>query len=249
MLGCAARKVESSLARPPRKAARQASPSGTEIMVAKKPRAIRNGRCRCCSLPAGEQARLELLYCGGASKESLSKEFGVSRFAVMRHVKNHLSQRRRAELLAGPTRVHDLANAAAKESKTLLEYFGIARSVLFNQFLAAAEANDRNGVAAIAPRLLDSLRELGKIMGELRALSGITINNNVLNIGSYPAYPELEAGLLEVIRMHPQTRQDILALLAKLEVNTAPGPNGAPYAMIEGEAFRAEEIVEDADVA
>jgi hypothetical protein len=207
------------------------------MMVAKKPRKIRNGRCTICCMPADEQARLELLYCGGASKESLSKEFGVSRFAVMRHVKNHLSQKRKLELMAGPVRVHDLANAAAKESKTLLEYFGIARSVLFNQFLSAAEANDRNGVAAIAPRLLDSLRELGKLTGELRALSGITINNNVLNIGSDPAYPELEAGLLEIIRKCPQAREDILALLAKLEATTTPGLLAAEPLLIDGEAI------------
>jgi hypothetical protein len=208
-------------------------------MVAKKPRAIRNGRCTICCMPADEQARLERLFCGGASKESLAKEFGVSRFSVMRHLRNHLSQRRKAELMAGPVRVHDLANAAAKESKTLLEYLGITRSVLFSQFLAAAEASDRNGVAAIAPRLLDSLRELGRLTGELRSMAGLTITNNILSISSDPSYPELEAGLLRLIERHPAARADVLELLATLEASSTPAPsNGASaFPMIEAEAL------------
>jgi hypothetical protein len=214
-------------------------------MVARKPRSIRNGRCTICTMPADDQARLERLFCGGASKESLAREFSVSRFAVMRHVRNHLTQKRKAELMAGPIRVHDLANAAAKESKSLLEFLAITRSVLFSQFLSAAESNDRNGVAAIAPRLLDSLRELGRLTGELRSLAGISITNNVLNVHADPSYPELESGLLRLIERHPQTRQDVLELLATLEANAAPPPNGAAVfpALIEGDVL---EVAADA---
>jgi hypothetical protein len=213
-------------------------------MVAKKPRTIRNGRCHICSLPGDEQARLERLFCGGASKESLAREFGLSRFAVMRHVKNHLTAKRKAELMAGPVRVHDLANAAAKESKTLLEYLGITRSVLFSQFLAAAEAGDRNGVAAIAPRLLDSLRELGRLTGELRTMAGISITNNVLNVHADPSYPQLEDGLLRLIEKHPAARDDVLALLAELEATSAaPERNAAgAFPMIEGHALEVADV-------
>jgi hypothetical protein len=66
-----------------------------------------------------------------------------------------------------------------------------------------------------------------------------------LNVTSTPEYPELEAGLLELIRKHPQVRDDVLALLGKLE--TTASPNGAPNPLIEGSAFVAEEIEADAN--
>jgi hypothetical protein len=48
----------------------------------------------------------------------------------------------------------------------------ITRTVLFNQFLNAAESRDRAGVAHIAGRLLDSLREFARLAGELHEVSG-----------------------------------------------------------------------------
>jgi hypothetical protein len=211
------------------------------LKMPRKPRSY--ALCKVCRLPAGERARLEMLSVGGASASSLAKQFGLSHDGVSRHLRNgHLSDRRRAELVAGPARLNDLVNAAAKESKSLLEYLSIVRSVTFNQFLACAEAGDAAGVANVGSRLIDSLKELGKLTGELRQLSGITINQNTLNVIADPAYPDLEAGLLEIVRKFPAARDDVLALLARLEAQTSPpGPNGSSFPMIECEAVDAGE--------
>jgi hypothetical protein len=209
------------------------------------------GRCSCCSLPADQRAVLERLHVGGASDESLARRFGMSRWSVARHTQNHLSQARRFELCAGPVKVGELVNRAADESKSLLEYLGVMRSVLFSQFLAAAEAGDRHGVATVSQQLLASLRELGKITGELRTMAaGISVVNNTINVSSTPEYLLLEEGLRKVIQRHPDAREDILELMAALDaMSTSPGPNGASYpALIEGEAFRAEEIEVGANV-
>lgn len=219
-------------------------------MTGAQPRKSRKGgqpgRCSICTHP--DRVSIEMLKCQGASMGAIAAQFPpISRFAIMRHFRSHVSDRKRAELLAGPARIHDLANAAAKESKSLLEYLRIMRSVLFNQFLASAEANDRLGVVNVSSQLLASLKELGKMTGELRQLSGITINQNVLNITADPGYPALETGLLEIVHRHPAVRDDVLALLARLEeASTAPGPNGSPFACIEGSA---EEIEAPANVA
>ena len=207
------------------------------------------GRCLCCSLPADKRAVLERLHCGGASDESLARRFGMSRWSVARHTAAHITQERQFELYAGPVKVGELVNKAAEESKTVLEYFAVMRSVLFSQFLAAAEAGDRHSVAGVAAQLLASLKELGRITGEMRTMAaGVTITNNVLNINSAPEFPLLEEGLRKVIQRHPDAREDILALMEAIEAaSTSPGPNGSPYAMIEGSAFRAEET-EAADV-
>jgi hypothetical protein len=108
------------------------------------------------------------------------------------------------------------AHEAGSSSRSLLDYFAITRSVLFNQFLACAEAGDRAGVAYIAAKLLDVLREHGRITGELRQLSGVTINNNTLNIISSPEFLRLQDGLLRIARAHPEVRVELMKLVHNL---------------------------------
>jgi hypothetical protein len=191
-------------------------------------RHLRVRQCKVCNHP--ERARIEMLRVGGAGLDALAKEFRASKDSLFRHFKNHFSDRRRAELMAGPARVEGLANAAAAESKGLLEYLGITRSVLFSQFLACAEAGDRAGVSLIAGRLLESLRELGRLTGELRQLSGITVNNT-LNIVSSPGF------LGRILR---RRRQSLICYAIDSRPDM-PKPNGGhpPMMLIEGEALHA----------
>ena len=114
--------------------------------------------------------------------------------------------------------------------------------MLFNQFLAAAEAGDRPGVANVAGRLLESLRELGRLTGELRQiLSSMSITNNTLNLIASPAFLALQEGLLLIARTHPTAKGDIVVLLRGLDAKTETlKPNGVDYPrMIEGEAVNA----------
>jgi hypothetical protein len=148
-----------------------------------KTRPVRIAQCQLCG--HGERGRIEALRVAGVSLRVLSMQFGVSKDIIHRHFKSHVSPLRRAELTAGPAKVAQLANAAADETRGLLDYLAITRTVLFNQFLNAAEAGDRPGVAHIAGRLLDSLRELGRLTGDLRqAAAGISVTNNVVNLAA-----------------------------------------------------------------
>lgn len=203
------------------------------------PRAIRPGVCAICTHK--DRARIELLRVGGVSLKALARQFDISKDSVWRHFRTHVSDRRKAELLAGPARVEQLANAAADESRSLLEQLQIVRSVLLNQFLNAAEAGDRAGIANVAGRLLESLRELGRLTGALREVSGITVNHNVLNLFASPEFTALQEGLLRLARTHPGARADIVALLRSLDAEPhAPAvePKSAEHGlpMIEGAA-------------
>ena len=203
------------------------------------PRELRIAQCQTCSHP--NRARIEMLRVGGASLDALARQFEVSRDSIHRHFKNHVSQRRRAELTAGPAKVEQLATAAADKSKGLLEYLVITRSVLFNQFLIAAEAGDRPGVANVAGRLLESLRELGKLTGELRQVSGFTINNNTVNLIASPEFLALQEGLLGVARKFPEARRDLISVLRTLDSGPSmPKPSGAHPPIIESEAMHVE---------
>jgi hypothetical protein len=131
-------------------------------------------------------------------------------------------------LVAGPAAVEQLAQAAAEESKSLLDYLAITRAVLFNQFLNAAEAGDRAHVANVAGRLLESLREIGRITGELREVSGLTINHNTINLFGSPEFLALQEGLLTIARQHPAVKADIVALLRNLDAKPLGGGLPAP---------------------
>jgi hypothetical protein len=207
--------------------------------MATKARSLRPAQCGACM--HAERARLEALRVGGVPLRVLAKQFSLSKDVIHRHFKSHVSPQRKAELMAGPAKVEQLANAAADESRGLLDYLGITRTVLFNQFLNAAEAGDRTGVANVAGRLLESLRELARLTGELRDVSGISITHNTLNVGGSPEFAALSKGLLTIARAYPAARVDIVALLRGLDAPLAPAPkpNGGHPPMIEPEAVHA----------
>jgi hypothetical protein len=188
-----------------------------------KPRTVRPGVCIVCMHP--KRSQIEMLRAGGATLRAIAKRFGepLDKDNISRHFRNHVSRERRAELLAGPARVEQLANAAADESRSLLEQLQIVRAILLNQFLVSAEAGDRQGVVSLAGQLIQALRELGRVTGELRELSGVTINRNVINLFATPEFTRLQAGLLKVARAHPAARSDIVALLRSLDAAPAAG--------------------------
>jgi hypothetical protein len=170
-----------------------------------------------------------MLVVGGASHRAVAKRFGggLNKDNLSRHFRLHMTREERAGLMAGPARVEELATAAADESRGLLEQLQIVRSVLLSQFLTAAEAGDRTSVALISGRLIESLRELGKLSGELREVSGINITQNVVTLFASPEFTRLQTGLLSVCRSHPAARADIVALLRSLDAAPSTGLVGA----------------------
>ncbi len=170
---------------------------------------------------------------GGASLNSLVEMFGgtFSRDSLHRHFANrHVSDARKAELMCGGVKLEELKNKAASESMSLLEHLSIVRSVLMRQFLSQAEAGSAQGVSVTASRLLEALRDLGGLTGELRKLSGITVNNATLNIDSDPDFLTLQEGLIVLARKHPDIREDVLKLLQDTSTSPPPAkPNGAAY--------------------
>jgi len=212
----------------------------------RKQRTIRPAGCAVCRHPLRQQIEIQRL--GGASLDALAVQHDVSRDSLFRHMRNHLTARRRAEL-TGAGDVDKMVSVAAKESRSVVEYFSIIRSGLMELFLTAVSAGDRYGAAAVAGRLNENLRATAAISGELRQAAGISITNNSLTLVSTPGFAELHAGLLGVIRKFPEARADIVALLRSLDAPPVADPNSSPFraeqVLIEGEAVDSE--LADAD--
>lgn len=158
-----------------------------------------------------------MLRVAGTPYRVLADKFGLGKDAIVRHFHSHVTEQRKAELMVGPAQVEELAVAAADESRTVMDYLSIARSVLFRQFINAAEAGDRNRVVSVADSLLVALRDSAKITGELRQLSGVTINQNTVNFVGTPAFDVLSSGLLQIAREFPAAKPSIVALLRRLD--------------------------------
>jgi hypothetical protein len=182
---------------------------------------INKRRCLVCNHL--DRALIEGGRVAGISIDVLAAKFKVSRDAIWRHCKSHISDAARADYLAAIP-MEELAEKAAAEGVSVLEYFRIIRSTLMSQFQLAASLNDRNGVAILAGRLTETLRAIGSISGEMgsMAVNNLTINNTTTVMNS-PIFANLQANLLTALAPFPEARAAVVMALRHMdEENEAP---------------------------
>jgi hypothetical protein len=167
-----------------------------------------------------------LLKAGGASLESLGQKFGVSRDAVHRHWRGHVSAEAKAKYLCGPAELETLASRAANEGESVLDYLRMVRTVLVGQLAAMSEANDARGATYVSAQLTRTLETIARVTGEIGQLAqSLTINNSVSVLVDHPQFTQLEAALLRALGPHPAARADVVAALRELDANSAPVGN------------------------
>jgi hypothetical protein len=175
---------------------------------------------------------IESTRIAGASLDNIARKFGVHRDAVHRHMRNHVPDDLRAEYLAAVP-LAELAEKAAKEGVSLLGYFSIVRATLMNQFQLAASVNDKNGTAVLAGRLNETLREIGRITGEMGDMAARTINIGTINVLNSPVYLDLRQELLRALAPFPDARRAVAAALQHLE-ERRPVLDVTPGAAVDG---------------
>jgi hypothetical protein len=101
-------------------------------------------------------------------------------------------------------------------------------SIIIGQLDRAARDNDRSGVATLSKRALEVLEAMGRITGEVSAITSQTLNvvNNTQILNSPPVLA-LESGLLEICREHPEVQTKIVALLKSLDAQQMDAPIGS----------------------
>jgi DNA-binding transcriptional ArsR family regulator len=191
-------------------------------MVAKKRpydrHAPRNRQCKTCQHP--ERHRIESLLAGGASLESVGIKFGLSKDTLSRHMTRHVHPEDMEILKGAPATLANLAERAAAENMSILDYLSILRSRLMRQLEASSAAGDNIGVNRTCSTLLAVLQELGRLTGEIdRVTSAITINNNPQTVVQMtdPLVAKLQAGLLKCLAPYPDARRAVVKMLTNLE--------------------------------
>jgi hypothetical protein len=190
----------------------------------RKPR--KNTACLVCRHE--HRALIESTRIAGASLDSISAKYDVSRDSLWRHMSRHVSQDVKDELLAHAP-LKELAQKAASEGMSVLEYLAFVRSVLMRQFQLAAACNNPHAVAILAGRLNETLREIGRSTGELSALAGaaLTINGNVSILNS-PQLASLQASILRALGPYPAARQAVVDALRALDADSVPSASASP---------------------
>jgi hypothetical protein len=181
------------------------------------------GPTKCAVCNHAERHRIEMLSTAGQSLEKLAQQFGLHKDCIWRHMQRHVTDDAKAGYLVGPSRLAKLIETAAIENGSVIDYYGLIRSILVRQLTAASDKGDAYAASAVARVLNDTLRELGRVTGQVTQLATtqISITNNHLSVINSQPFAELQSGLLRVCSRHPDARQDIIALFRELDAKYA----------------------------
>jgi hypothetical protein len=173
--------------------------------------------------------RIELLRAGGASLDSLATKFELDRDAIWRHWQKHVSAEAKAGYLCGPAEMASLAEKAAAEGDSVLDYLRMCRSTLVSQLAAMGEAGDARAVGYIAGQLTKTLETMARVTGEIGDLArSVTINNTNVAVLNHPGFAQVQATMLRALAPHPAARADVVAALRGLDAGNAPAGPAAP---------------------
>ena len=173
---------------------------------------------------------IEMARAAGVTFERIAATFKVDRDAVWRHW-HGLDHDYRASLVTDVPR-EQLLQRAIEEGGTLLDGFKLVWSLVQQQLVIAKACGDSFAVATLAKASVMAGREVGRLTGEITQLASpaVTINNNnTINLTERPEFRALESGLVDIARIHPEAKSDIVALLRRVQAIDATPP------MIEGE--------------
>jgi hypothetical protein len=142
-------------------------------------------------------------------------------------MERHVSDERKAGYLIGAGKLEKLSEVAAEELQSVLDYFAIIRSALFKMFDDLAEKGDYAAATVVSTRLVDVLKEIGRLTGQITTIAHATtinVQNNYAVINSQP-FVDLQSGLLAICANHPGARADIVALLESLDLKYSVTPS------------------------
>lgn len=175
-------------------------------------------RCQVCA--SKDRTLIERSRLAGVSLDAVSERYGVSRDSVYRHCRDHIDDALRASLIA-EIPLRELAERASAEGLSLLDYLALIRGTLTNEFQLAASLHDRNGTAILAGRLLETVRQMAQLTGELTRLAPNTVNIGSINFIGSPAFLALHEMLLRKLAGYPEALAAVLAGLGELEAMAA----------------------------
>jgi hypothetical protein len=166
----------------------------------------------------------------------IAVKYGISVYALRRHLKAHVTQERRASLLAGPVALGKLVEQAAEAGISLLDYVRATRTMLARQLALADQANERSVMPMLARALTETVRIEGQLTGEIMKHTAPLLVQNTANFYASPGWVRLRDELLALGRAHgPKILTAIIGMLERLDGRdpAIQGTAAAPLAALE----------------
>jgi hypothetical protein len=195
--------------------------------LARRLHSRRGPLCTICK--HSDRVRIEAVRCAGASLDTVAAKFSISRDALHRHMQNHVPADARAQYLADAP-LAELAQLAASEGISVLQYACLVRSVLMTELQLASQAHAHHATSALAGRLNETLKLIGGLSGEMSELArSVTINGNI-NILNHPQIAAFQAVILEALEPveFERARQAVVMRLRSFDAESAPAAATIP---------------------
>jgi hypothetical protein len=148
----------------------------------------------------------------------LSARFGINKYSILRHAKNHLSPTQRAALLTAqrPTAI-DLDVLRASEGAGLLHQLVSQRARLQQFSELAGQLGDVRGAISAEAAVTGNLALVGKLLGQLSVTHHVRHTSILIS----PDYLKLRAALVQALRQYPDAAKAVAAALFALESDAA----------------------------
>ena len=172
--------------------------------------------CGVCGSKVRAQIELGLVH--RVPLRVLAERFGLSRDAIARHGRNHLSPAQRAAILAHvKPREIDLEQLRVSESEGLLSQLVTQRARLQSTSELAAEMGDVRGAVQAESAITKNLALVGQLLGQLVTRHEVRSTSLLVS----PDYLRLRQVLMTALEPFPEARQAVGRALLALEKDAA----------------------------
>jgi hypothetical protein len=115
-----------------------------------------------------------------------------------------------------------LAEKAAAEGDSVLDYLRMCRVTLVGQLAAMNEAGDARGAAYVAGQLTRTLETIARVTGEIGDLArSVTIDNDNIAVLNHPQFASVQATMLRAVAPFPDARAAVVVALRDLDAGNA----------------------------
>jgi len=176
----------------------------------------RGTRCTVCDHDHRHQIEIGLTH--GVAARVLGDRFGLSKDAILRHARNHLTPAQRAAILSAqqPAAI-DLEALRTAESEGLIASLVAQRARLLVKADFAAEHGDVKGSVAAENAITANLTLVAKLLGQLVQVHDVRHTNLLVS----PDYLKLRSTLIAALRPFPDAARAVGEALHRLESDAA----------------------------
>jgi len=176
----------------------------------------RGTRCTVCDHRHRHQIEIGLTH--GVAARVLGDRFGLSKDAILRHARNHLTPAQRAAILSAqkPAAI-DLEALRTTESEGLIASLVAQRARLLVKADFAAEHGDIKGSVAAENAITANLTLVAKLLGQLVQVHDVRRTNLLIS----PDYLKLRSTLIAALKPFPEAARAVGMALHKLESDAA----------------------------